>query len=352
MPNMSGNHRFWQHGTGMQADLDPRRAGSVAEFVELMQTLKKRSGLTFRQLEERAASNGDVLARSTLADVLRRGTLPRPEVVAAFVRACGVEQDPWLTARKRIAESLLTADLATDRTEPEPETTGTAASAGTTIDAAPYASAPSPPRGLRSRIRPWIIAVAGVLLLVLGVWQIVPRQAEDRATGSPPRDENAPTPAVQPPADGIYLIRTAGAPHMCLTEGRDRQGRYQHAVAAQVPCASAIPQTSLKATGNGLFFIRWRHPDGGIGCLTVLQAGPIRDMLEPREDCSDENPAQHFRFEPVADDTTPRTGRLRAAGSGLCLGLLDPTGAETAAEAVQEPCDQHIDQRFVLEFIE
>ncbi|MEV0734330.1 RICIN domain-containing protein [Polymorphospora sp. NPDC050346] len=193
--------------------------------------------------------------------------------------------------------------------------------------------------------------MAGVLLLVLGVWHFVPRQAEELATGSPPRDENAQTSIGQPPADGIYLIRTAGSPHMCLTEGRDRQGRYPHAIAARVPCANAIPQTSLKATGNGLFFIRWRHPDGGIGCLTVLHAGPVRDMLEPREACSDENPSQHFRFEPVAD-AIPPTYRLRSAGSGLCLGLLDPTGGNAAAEVVQEPCDQQVDQRFLIDFIE
>ncbi|MFE2671379.1 helix-turn-helix domain-containing protein [Streptomyces mirabilis] len=55
-----------------------------------MRRLKERSGLTYRELEVKAARNGDMLARSTLADVLGRTNLPRPDVLAAFVRACGV----------------------------------------------------------------------------------------------------------------------------------------------------------------------------------------------------------------------------------------------------------------------
>jgi hypothetical protein len=86
-------------------DLLPHEARDAAGFIALMQQLKERSGLTYRELEERAARNGDMLARSTLADVLRRTSLPRPDVLAAFVRACGDGQraDSWLEARERIA---------------------------------------------------------------------------------------------------------------------------------------------------------------------------------------------------------------------------------------------------------
>ncbi|MBM0279662.1 helix-turn-helix domain-containing protein, partial [Micromonospora tarensis] len=83
----------------------PDEAADAAEFVDLLRQLKDRSRLTYRQLEQRAAAAGDVLARSTAADILRRSTLPRPEVLAAFVRACGAEDqvETWLRARHRLA---------------------------------------------------------------------------------------------------------------------------------------------------------------------------------------------------------------------------------------------------------
>ncbi|MET8466316.1 helix-turn-helix domain-containing protein, partial [Micromonospora zamorensis] len=86
-------------------ELRPDEATDPAEFVDMLRRLKDRSRLTYRQLEQRAAATGDVLARSTAADLLRRSTLPRPEVVAAFVRACGAEDqvETWLRARHRLA---------------------------------------------------------------------------------------------------------------------------------------------------------------------------------------------------------------------------------------------------------
>ncbi|MEU7136074.1 peptidoglycan-binding domain-containing protein [Streptomyces sp. NPDC046261] len=88
-----------------QGDVAPHEARDAAEFVALMRRLKERSGLTYRQLEERAADRGEVLARSTLADALRRQALPRSEMLATFVRACGGDHqvDAWLEARDRLA---------------------------------------------------------------------------------------------------------------------------------------------------------------------------------------------------------------------------------------------------------
>jgi hypothetical protein len=77
----------------------------VAEFVELMRRCKEASGSTYRQLEIRAAKNGDVLARSTLAGALSRAALPKADLLAAFVRACGVseaEVAEWVAARQRL----------------------------------------------------------------------------------------------------------------------------------------------------------------------------------------------------------------------------------------------------------
>jgi len=71
-----------------------------------MRALKATAHVGFRTLEQRAEAVGDVLPKSTLVAVLSRDTLPREEVVAAFVRACGLGEDAveaWLAVRRKIA---------------------------------------------------------------------------------------------------------------------------------------------------------------------------------------------------------------------------------------------------------
>ncbi|GAA2815732.1 hypothetical protein GCM10010505_46560 [Kitasatospora aburaviensis] len=71
-----------------------------------MRQLRQWSGLSFRQLERRAEQAGEVLPRATLAGALGRADLPREELVAAFVRACGGDTDAvvfWVAARKAVA---------------------------------------------------------------------------------------------------------------------------------------------------------------------------------------------------------------------------------------------------------
>ncbi|MFD0568239.1 helix-turn-helix domain-containing protein [Kitasatospora gansuensis] len=69
-----------------QNGVAPDQAEDTAGFIALMRQLKDETGLTYRQLEERATEQGMVLARSTLADVLNGRSLPRPELLSAFVR--------------------------------------------------------------------------------------------------------------------------------------------------------------------------------------------------------------------------------------------------------------------------
>ena len=83
----------------------PAAATDEGAFVAELRRLKTWSGLSFRQLERRATGNGDVLPYSTAATMLNKSRLPRAEVVAAFVRACGVaDVAPWLRTRARIAD--------------------------------------------------------------------------------------------------------------------------------------------------------------------------------------------------------------------------------------------------------
>ncbi|WP_091034435.1 ATP-binding protein [Glycomyces harbinensis] len=86
--------------------LDPSAAGSAPQLVALLRELRAASGLSIREISRRARDHGDWLPTSTLAAVLNRDSIPRAEVVAALVRACGGDEaavDTWLAQCGRIA---------------------------------------------------------------------------------------------------------------------------------------------------------------------------------------------------------------------------------------------------------
>ncbi|WP_328665742.1 helix-turn-helix domain-containing protein [Streptomyces sp. NBC_00322] len=297
-------------------DVSPHEVPDAAGFIASMQRLKERSGLTYRELEERAARSGDVLARSTLADVLRRTSLPRPEVLAAFVRACGDGErvDAWLATRDRLAAARTIAAPVQARdveTDAQPQT---------------EAAAIARPR------RPKGSTVAGattlaVPMLALVAWGLL---AGDSAEPGIPAS----------PADGWVTIRPARTPDLCLTDGRDRNGAYGSAVAVQLPCAQApVPRTYLEPMGEGLYRIQWHHPQMGKGCLTVMSEDQIKGMLEPRRNCAQ---GTLFRLEPTAG-----TFRLRPATSSGCIGIVD-NDTTVGAEAIEESCSGAADQRFLV----
>lgn len=90
----------------------PAAVTDAAAFVAELRRLKAWSGHSFRELERRAAAAGDVLPASTTATMLGKHRLPRKELLVAFVRACGLDEDgmrPWLTARARIADGTAAA---------------------------------------------------------------------------------------------------------------------------------------------------------------------------------------------------------------------------------------------------
>ncbi|MFJ9033991.1 RICIN domain-containing protein [Streptomyces sp. NPDC102274] len=304
---------------GNAGKLSPYEARDAAGFIESMQQLKERSGLTYRELEEQAARNGDVLARSTLADILKRTNLPRPELLAAFVRACGDTQrvDAWLDARDRIAAHL----AAVPATTPNPE-----------AETRPRTDEGTGPRPRRLTGRTIALATALMVpLLALAAWWLL-------------SDDSGDPGAQAAPAGGWVTVRPARTPDLCLTDGRDRDGAYASAVAVQLPCAQAtVPRTYLEPAGEGLYRIQWHHPQEGKGCLTVMTAGPVKDMLEPRNDCAR---ATLFRLEPTATDSAGGF-RLRPAHGSRCVGITDNDTAE-GAEAVQEPCTGAADQRFLI----
>ncbi|GAA0245277.1 hypothetical protein GCM10010492_50800 [Saccharothrix mutabilis subsp. mutabilis] len=90
------------------SDVDPVGARTRAEFMLLLRRRREVAGLSYRQLERRARQDGGTLPPSTVATMLRRSTLPGPELIATFVRACGAdggEVAAWLSTRARIASA-------------------------------------------------------------------------------------------------------------------------------------------------------------------------------------------------------------------------------------------------------
>lgn len=249
---------------------------SQGEFIASLRDLKQRSGLTYRQLEKRAAERGKVLARSTLADVLAGKRMPAPDVLDAFVHACGEgdQAESWQQARASIAE-------------------------------------PAPvPTARRRRSMWWLIAAGLVVLVSVGTWFAV--------SGDRPE-----SPAAVPTSP--VRIRPVAAPDLCLTDGHVRDGRYGPLVAVQRPCSAVAPQTTtLEPLGADLYRIAWHHPQFGKGCLKVLADG----LLEPWDDCTKATP---FTFERAEDKYT-----LRVEGRG-CVGIA---GTGESAEALVGECDQ------------
>ncbi|KOG44574.1 helix-turn-helix domain-containing protein [Streptomyces decoyicus] len=374
--------------------LHPADLRDAEEFMAALRALKARSGLTLRQLESRAADRGDVLPRSTVADILRKQTLPRPDLVAALVRACG-EQDrlaEWTRAWKRLACEGPVADTGPTDTGPthtgptgtgptgtDPHTdtvtrtgTGTGTDgdtdngSGSGSDGTPShgrqtsqpvagsALAPHVGQAAKSglRTRP-LVLVAAALVVVVGAAATGLLLAGD-LTSSRSRAADAararlPEILAVKSAGSWARIRPVRPAGLCLTAGHERSGRYRSEVAVQRPCTEPGPRTFLQPAPGDLTAIKWEHPvDKGMGCLTILDSGPAQGLVEPQENCQTDKDAQLFRIERYSPTT--QGFRLRRAQTDLCLGIRDGA-TEAGAEAVQEPCGAEPAQRFLIDLI-
>ncbi|RSS56261.1 XRE family transcriptional regulator [Streptomyces sp. WAC07061] len=91
---------------GTRAALAPR--ADLQRFQEALRALVRASGLTLRQLEQRAR-----VPRSTISDALNQPRPPRPDVVRAIAEACGADEpERWFQEA---------AGLAHHPEEPAPE---------------------------------------------------------------------------------------------------------------------------------------------------------------------------------------------------------------------------------------
>ncbi len=310
----------------------PYAAQNAAEFIQEMRRLKERSGLTYRQLEEKAAAQGDTLPRSTLANALSGRSLPRPELLAAFVRACGAGDrvTEWTAARHHLttkAATEPTTEAAPDAPPPPGPGTpsphpGTRKSLGTALRTAP-----------RPAVLSAAAAAAAVLVVpaVLAIWAL---------TAPAPFGGPAPGAASALP-EGPVRIHPLSAPTLCLTDGPVPDGRYDSVVAVQRSCAAVGTQrTTLAPAGGGTYRIQWYRPEMGKGCLAVRTEGPATGLLEPQNDCAG---ATRLHVETVAGETaalhtadTPAY-RFRVVGGRHCVAINAPATTE-GTEAVVAPC--------------
>ncbi|MCE0445741.1 hypothetical protein LT493_14490 [Streptomyces tricolor] len=308
---------------------------TAADLNTELRELKARSRLTYRQLEERAAEKGELLPRSTLADVLRNGSLPRPELLAAFVRACGEGEyvDDWLAARKRAAEASApgrgpggSAGSGGSGGSGGPGVTGGSRDSGggrpggvgAGLGTAAPADPPDP-RPRRGPSSPWR-------------WSRPPSGGPCGTSGSPPGPGSGRLPS------GQVLLRPLGSPGLCVTDGQAPDGRYRSLVAVQRPCDETAPQTTtLDPVGDTAHRIVWYRPDQGKGCLKALTSGAGAGLLEPWEAC-DQTTA--FRFVPAESREDRKTGTSGTSGTaagrsylikvpgGKCAGIRDGSTEE------------------------
>ncbi|MFH9658750.1 RICIN domain-containing protein [Streptomyces sp. NPDC017248] len=330
-----------------------REVRTAADLNAALCELKARSRLTYRQLEERAAEKGEPLPRSTLADVLRNGSLPRQELLTAFVRACGEGGyvDEWLAARQRAAEA------------PPPGQGPGAAGGGVGGSAGPGGpgatggsrdsgdreeGAGRPVRRLLRAHPAGVLAgslLAAALAAAAAVWSLGNFGGDGRPARLP---------------HGQVLLRPLGSPGLCVTDGQVPDGRYHSLVAVQRPCDQTAPQTTtLDPVGEDAYRIAWYRPDQGKGCLKALTEGPGRDLLEPWDACERTTAFRFVRTEPAGSGQAGGTytgpsysGRsyLIKISDDTCVGIRDGSGAE-GTEAVVEPCTGADAQLFVVEAV-
>ncbi|OEJ41038.1 hypothetical protein AR457_11195 [Streptomyces agglomeratus] len=323
-------------GPGAGESPDPGSIRDAGEFIAGLRALREWSGFTYRELTARAEAVGDVLPRSTVANMLARTTLPREELVAAYVRACGSGPgtvDSWLKVRKELA-------AAGARGAEEARDSGTEAADGAGGGSGGAGA------GAGAGKRRTVLAVPVVLALVAAVaaglfaWG---GGDEDKQGGGPGGDRGS-TAASEPagrrgsgpgsrPVAGERLVKV-GESDLCLTE---RSGSSGHLY--QGPCAGAIPRFTLVPRAGGTWRIATLHPTYGEGCMGVQRSS--RQTPAPLENdyCGRRGKAETFRLEPVA---RPVEGyRIRPLHTGFCLGVDDggPDAADRLwAEVVQTEC--------------
>lgn len=315
---------------------DPRDATDAAEFVAAMRTLRARTDLSYRVLERRAAKAGTPLPSSTISGALSRDTLPRADLLAAFLRACGADEatvERWLAAR---------ADLAASGQAPEPE------------PAAPEI-VPEEPRGKRPKPLWAAAGVVAVAVLVTGGLLVFDDPPPEPPAALP--SSSAPAPlttatdaanaSLGTPPTGRARVRLAHT-GLCVGEGPEKFVREERIVLGQQDCATASPPMSVEAVEGGHRLLL-HSPEHGEGCATVDYGGTSVSTLLAGDNCGPGRPDQRFVFEPV---TVPVRGYLlrSAAGAEWCVGVYKGS-SEVGVQLIQDRCEGTAAQVFLVDSV-
>ncbi|MEU9851736.1 RICIN domain-containing protein [Streptomyces sp. NPDC047974] len=361
---------------------DPADARSPAELALYMRELREASGLTYRDLEQRAEQAGEVLPRSTLATALSRDALPRPELLRAFLIACGHRDrvEAWTAARDRIAaeggarthtpatgnpiaDRMLDpnadriSDPSVDRiSDPNAEDRIMDPNADLNIAPAPapvLVPDPGPrPAAVRSprtsrrgtssaprarparRLVPLAVGLLGLAVVALGGGHFVRAGFPVSAPADPVVAGPGTGPRPGPVEAGTYRIRAVGS-GLCLGESTSRDGG---GAVEQYACPTTIPVYLLEPAGGDQYTIRSLHPVLGHGCLGV-DAGLRTEGARLMNDyCGRRGTAERFRIRAAAG-AAAGTYRILPVHTGACVTV--PGGNRTPGAAViQLPCTQ------------
>jgi len=344
-----------------ESSVDLQDVETAAQFVAAMRQLKALAGFGYRQLEDRARRAGLVLPHSTLSAVLARDALPRPDLVEAFVRACGCDDagvQRWLRVRSRIAVRAITAPRPhpADAADPGPATEPTADARPATEPAAdvepaatdhgirdrpdprdaaatPERDAPATPvrrtgrflRGWRS-VRVGASAVAVVLLASVGV---AAAASGDRAGLTGPDDA------------GRMVHPVAGQ----RSPGTGRAGAGHTPSAGVTPSAArSAPSSAPAGPTDGWRLIRPARGFRSNLCLGLRESH--KRLIVVQTTCSTSLEMQ-FRVERLPSSTVrvrPRSARM---GANSCVSLND-VGSNVGA-FLADCGDTRTVQVFVLE---
>ncbi|MEV0703204.1 helix-turn-helix domain-containing protein [Saccharopolyspora sp. NPDC050389] len=322
-----------EEAPGPQDRPDPKNIDDAVAFVAALRRMRVRAGLSFRALERRAGRAGDVLPSSTINAALSRDKLPRADLVAAFVRACGGDEptiETWVAARNDLAA----------RSEGSPE------------PAAEAEFVPKPTGRAKWR-RAAVIAVAAVaagaaiiaLSLTFGQPEshepVAAQRQAPPATPTPQLDEKAAGPLAS--VQRIRLAHTG----LCLGEGPEKFTASGRDVLGQHDCASAGPPVGVEADPDGSFRLLLHSPENGPGCVTTDYGGSDAEVLLAGHECEDGRPDQRYTFEPVG---SPANGyRIHSVPAPKwCIGVFQHR-TEPGVQLIQDRCDGSLAQIFLVE---
>ncbi|MEV0393335.1 helix-turn-helix domain-containing protein [Polymorphospora rubra] len=152
-------------------------AATASEYVGLLRDVRRRSGLTYREISRRASAAGHWLPPSTLATMLGRTTLPRERTVVALLTACGTPAaaiEQWVGLRRdidarvgerarRVSEPTIPDPASLDASSPDPALPGARLPAVEPVPPRPPATTYRATRPGPRRLRLAAIVLAGAL---------------------------------------------------------------------------------------------------------------------------------------------------------------------------------------------